>query len=841
MKAGQRSRRLFTCLSVLIADARAHRLQTLATLLGLAVGVAVIVAIHLASQAALQRFQGTFEGLTGVATHQLVGVEPLPASRLNSLRSHPSVLAVHPVVATTLIVPPTELRESPLSLRLVGVDPLFAAPFLQLDVDTLASAAGGRLFERLMTEPGLVVIDRNTLEQFGLSDGELLTVRGPDGLRELPVLAIDEPRLSSANPPLVLADIASAQEIVGLSDRVLRFDLVMATDKGELPLLPGEMLDPAQRRGERANSMTSAFRMNLLCLGFLAVLVGSFVAFNMAQFAVTRRRPLLGRLRCLGCSARDLLAATLLEAGVMGLAASALGVLAGRLLANALVADVARTVSAIYGPLGGIPEPTLDGVVIAGAMALGTFASVAATWSPARSAARTAPVAVAGAIAHDPIPRPRTPLLLLGVAALALVPEGSPVVLPALAVIALLLATATALPRALGLITSRRLKSTVPALAMGRIGSSLARTGGAAGALAMPLAMTIAIVIMVGSFRSEVAGWSEAFLGADVYMKPRFAELAPASAFLDQALLEELAQLPELDALDVLRTVEQVNEERSFFVGGTTLESIRDRGSLRLIEGKDLPTILDGLSVGGALLSEPLSRKSGLHPGDKLPLLTRNGTVMIDVVGVFQDFSYDRGYALLDASTFIEHFGPTPVQSAALLLRPDVDEDALVARLSQAHPDVVFQTVSRLRANVISAFDETFAITYLLQAISTALALVGILTALLCLHLERRHELGVLRALGAGQQTLASLLILEALIIMAVASVAALPTGIALAWILVAVVNTRSFGWSFPMQIDVPAVAGVMALALVAGLAAGVVPWLMARKTAVARQLEPRT
>jgi len=355
----------------------------------------------------------------------------------------------------------------------------------------------------------------------------------------------------------------------------------------------------------------------------------------------------------------------------------------------------------------------------------------------------------------------------------------------------------------------------------------------------MPLAMTIAIVIMVGSFRSEVASWSEAVLGADVYVKPRFAELAPATTHLDQALLDELARLPGIAALDLLRNVEQVDGERSFFVGGASLDSVRQRGSMRLLEGEGLPAVLAGLSRGGALLSEPLARKSGLHPGDTLSLLTRAGTVAVDVVGVFQDFSYDRGYALLDEDTFIEHFGATPVQNAALLLHPDADGEALVAALSAAHPDVVFRTVQRLRADVISAFDETFAITYLLQAISTALALVGILTALLCLHLERRHELGVLRALGARQQTLAALLVLEALIIMAVASVAALPTGIALAWILVDVVNIRSFGWSFPMQIDVTAVGGVMALALVAGLAAGGVPWMMARKLAVARLLEP--
>jgi putative ABC transport system permease protein len=836
-----RGSRRAACLWVLIADARAHRLQTLATLTGLAVGVAVIVAIHLASQAALHRFQDTYRGLTGVATHQLFGVAPLPAARLASLRADPNVLDVHPVVATTLIVPPVGDDGPPRSLRLVGIDPFLAAPFLQLDAEALGSAAGGRLFQRLMLEPGLVAMGSETLSSLDLTEGGRLSVRGPAGMHELTVVAIDDARLSSGSPPFVLADLATAQEIVGLGDKVLRFDLVLEGDAADLPLQPGESLERPERRGERADSMTSAFRLNLLCLGFLAVLVGAFVAFNMAQFSVTRRRPLLGRLRCLGCSARDLLFATLLEAGVMGLAASILGVVFGRWLAGALVTDVARTVSIAYGPLGSVPEPQLDAPVIVGALFLGTFASLAATWGPARSAARTAPIAVAGQVPHDPIPRKATPWLLVAVALLVLIPGESPVLLPALSVICLLLATATALPRVLGALISLRPRSPVAALAAGRIGSSLARTGGAAGALAMPLAMTIAIVIMVGSFRSEVSTWSRAVLGADVYVKPRFSELAPHNSYLDESLLAELDALPGLDGIDRFRTVVQHSAASSFIVCGTLLDSVRQRGTMRLLEGTDLPGVLAGMSSGGTLVSESLAHRSGLHIGDSLPLKTRTGAVTVSIVGVFQDFSLDRGYALLDEAVFIDYFGPRPVQNVALLLEPGADVEALVARLSSEHPDAVFRTVGKLQSDVFEAFDETFAITYLLQTISTALALVGILTALLCLHLERRHELGVLRALGARQRTLAALLLLETMVIMSVAAAAAIPTGLALAWILIAVVNTRSFGWSFPMQVDFGAVGAVMGFALIAGLVAGCVPWFMARRCPVAQLMEPRS
>jgi putative ABC transport system permease protein len=268
------------------------------------------------------------------------------------------------------------------------------------------------------------------------------------------------------------------------------------------------------------------------------------------------------------------------------------------------------------------------------------------------------------------------------------------------------------------------------------------------------------------------------------------------------------------------------------------MEAARARRSMRVLEGGSVLELMDHLDAGDALISEPLARRLQLGPGDTLRLDGRNGQVSVPVAGVFQDFSWDRGYALLSESRYLSLYEDTGVRNAALLLAPGVDAEALGRRLAQEHDGAEFRTVEVLRGEVMKAFNDTFAITYVLQGISTALALIGILTAVLCLHLERRAELGVLRALGARQRTVGELLVAEALILLGVAGLVAVPVGLALSWVLVAVVNTRSFGWSFPMQIDVGAVAGLLGLALVAGLIAGCVPWWMVRRAPVADLLE---
>ena len=146
--------RIRSVLGVLVSDNAAHPLQTLTTLLGVAVGIAVIVAIRLASDAALNQFRGTYDSMAGVATHQLTRVGRLDPARLLALRAHPSVDAVQPVVAATVLIPPAVepppgdqplvvvegQAEAPRSLRLVGVDPFQAAPFLQLSPEALEAS-----------------------------------------------------------------------------------------------------------------------------------------------------------------------------------------------------------------------------------------------------------------------------------------------------------------------------------------------------------------------------------------------------------------------------------------------------------------------------------------------------------------------------------------------------------------------------------------------------------------------------------------------------------------------------------------------------------------------------
>ncbi len=851
MSAGRSGAR--TVLGVLLADARRHALQTATTLLGVAVGVAVVVAIHLSSEAAQASFTNTYGTLAGAATHQLTAVEPIPAARLGELLAAETVRAAQPVVETTVIVA-EPLDDGPRVIRVLGLDPFLSPPFLGAwtnitpddaapgDDSSRATERAAALFERVLIEPRLALLPAPDLLRLGLPPGGgELRVRGPRSETQLRCEPLPGD-WEGGGMPVALMDIASAQEVLELGDGVLRFDLVLEGpgDDDELvaavPLQPGEVLERPARRGERAGTLTRAFRANLLALGFLAVLVGSFLAFNMAQFAVTRRRTLFGKLRCLGCSAQALLIAVLGEAAVVGAIGGVLGVIGGRLLANVMVVHVAGTVSTLYGYIE-TPVPELDGLTALGGIALAIGASVLASWAPARSAARTPPILVAGGVMREPVARARVPLLFAVLAGLLLLPPVGGLVLPALSVLCLLLAVATFIPLLLGWIVRRPPPgSTVLALALGRLRRSLARTGATAGALVMPIAMTLGIVIMVGSMQREIVNWVQATIGADVYIKPVMQELAPWTVRLDDELVDSLETWPGVERVDFLRGVEQRQGDRSFFVAGARITALEQRASLRILEG-DPDTTMQRVRDGDVLISEPLHRKSGLGPGDQLTLQGRDGERQLTIAAVFQDFSFDRGYCLMNEPLFLSLYGDVPVRNAALLLEPGVSAGAVAEALSRRFPEAEFSTVDQLFERIMEAFDNTFRITYALQGISTTLALIGVLTGLLCLHLERRHELGVLRALGATRRTVGQLLLTEALVIVLLDAIVAIPVGLLLSWILIAVVNTRSFGWTFPMTIDLPTMGEVLLLAVTAALIAGIIPWLLVRRARIAQLL----
>jgi putative ABC transport system permease protein len=177
--------------------------------------------------------------------------------------------------------------------------------------------------------------------------------------------------------------------------------------------------------------------------------------------------------------------------------------------------------------------------------------------------------------------------------------------------------------------------------------------------------------------------------------------------------------------------------------------------------------------------------------------------------------------------TYRQYWNDDALTAIALRLEPGRDADQMAADLRAGLAPIQRLRVSpnqTLRADVLAIFDRTFAITSSLQLLATLVAFAGVLSALLSLQLDKQRELGILRAIGLTARQLWGLVMLETGLMGTVAGLLAMPTGYALALILVYIINRRAFGWTLQIQVLPEPFLFALMVAVSAALLAGIYP-----------------
>ncbi|MEJ5200027.1 MAG: FtsX-like permease family protein, partial [Anaerolineae bacterium] len=386
-----------------------HPWQTVLMAIGIMLGVAVIVAIDLANAAAARAFDLSTEAIAGRATHQIVGGPTgLDEALYTRLRVEAGVRPAAPIVTTYVTSP--QLGNRP--LQLLGVDPFAEGPFRSyLFAGDARRAAGfgaeiapaqadptGQLVA-FLTAPGALLVSEDLARGHGLAVGDeiALNVNGRLARGRLVGLLQGADSLSRrALDGLILADIATAQELTGQVGRLDHIDLILPADDNAAVrriaslLPPDAQIVPAAARAGAVAQMTAAFRINLTALSLLALVVGMFLIYNSMTFSVVQRRPLFGTLRCQGVTREEIAGMVLIEALAVGLVGSALGLGLGTLLGQAAVRLVTQTINDLYFVV------TVRGIVVApeslvkGGL-IGILATVASAALPAWEAASSPP------------------------------------------------------------------------------------------------------------------------------------------------------------------------------------------------------------------------------------------------------------------------------------------------------------------------------------------------------------------------------------------------------------------------------------------------------------------
>jgi putative ABC transport system permease protein len=224
------------------------------------------------------------------------------------------------------------------------------------------------------------------------------------------------------------------------------------------------------------------------------------------------------------------------------------------------------------------------------------------------------------------------------------------------------------------------------------------------------------------------------------------------------------------------------------------------------------------------MVSEPWANRHHLTPGMSVQLPTPSGNHTFRVAAIYRDYANERGTLAMSRVTALRHW-PSSVLSRAgvgLYLRPGQALSAVARELplSSATVPVILRSRAELSEYSLQIFDRTFAITRLLALLAVAVSLTGVTAALLAQILERLREQATLRALGAARGFLLRVMCAQALMMGGVASLLAIPLGLATGAFLVHVVNLHAFGWTMPLTMSPRLCANMAAGGLVACLIA---------------------
>lgn len=826
-----------------------HPAQLALALMGIALGVAAIVSIDLSEQNARRAMTLSIEAINGQSTHHIVagptGVSEELYARLRM--SFPRLRALPVIVRSVRVA-----HDSGLPLRLIATDVLEAASY----------GTAWRLDRSLTTDSPLktllndkaVALSPQTAAQLGVTGGDTLTLELAGNPVDLLVAGLITGSADRPVDGLLIADISTAQEILATGPRLTRIDLILETaavhDSIAHWLPAGLRLVSAQSVLQATQDLSAAFHLNLKALSLLALLMGVFLIYSTQNFLIVQRAALFASLRCVGTTRRQLALYLLTEASLLAVLGSLIGLALGAALAHALIQIVSTSVSDLYYRVL-IAELHLPPGTLARGIGAGIGATLLATLIPVIEAGSIAPRPAALRSVRDEIARDR--LRIAAIAGVGLVLMGALIirfgpanVWAAFAslfsiVLGCLLGTPWLLRAALAGMQRLRLSSwpLTARYAVRSTEAGLNRIAVALIAMTLAIATAIGIALMIHSFRISVDHWLRQLLRADLYISSSDEVDQELGAGLSRDLAQRIEQLSAVRAVTSARWVTLDGADQRYTVVAYDLHEEAFSG-FQFLRGTADDIWRRWRAEEIVMVSEPYANHQRIDIGAQLVLPGDNGPATFTIAGVYRDYGSDRGVIAMSRDNYLKYWHDQRLSGIGVYLRDNVDPNQVSLAIDGLDPSATalqIRSNAELRMRSMSIFDRTFTITEVLRILAAFIAFLGLLSSLLALNLERAHEIAVLRSIGLTPKQVQRLTLLQSALASGLAGLAAIPLGILMSSLLIAVINVRSFGWSMNLHIDTILLVQSVMVALAAGALAGLYPGYQAAHAGIAESL----
>ena len=661
-----------------------------------------------------------------------------------------------------------------------------------IDVDALNA---WRLVDgRAPAAPDEIVVDRASAREGDLHVGDATRVFTPEPI-DVTVVGIARYGNADAPGPLTVAlfdEAGAVQHLGGTPGQVDAFvveadpgvsqEAVTAAIADVLPdgveAITGDAYTEESQQIGR--DFMSILRPSLLAFALIALLVGAFSIYNTFAIVVAQRTRDAALMRAIGASRRQVLGSTLLEAAIVGFLGAAVGLAAGIALAAGLTALMAGFT--------GLGATTLQvGLgTVATSFAVGVGVTVVAALVPARRAASIAPVAALREAAVDggrvgPVRAVAGAVALvaglaigaygaLGDGGVAASGVGATLVL--LAAIVLGPVVAPPVVRVLGGPIAR-LRGVTGLLARRNAMRNPRRTASTATALLIGVAVVALFTVIATSVQASLDEIIDRQIAGDVIVQgpdvDGFVGLAPS-------LQQALADLPETaSAAGIGGLPASIDGEDDFltFTDATAVDEVVDLG----ISAGDAAAF----GPGQIAVSDAYADDHGLAVGDTVPVTFVDGATEDLTVGLVYGTTTLAGTYFVDIDTVAPHVPQIGPNVMILEAAPGVSADALddAAEAAAADwPGATIQTREDFAEAQSRSVGQMLVLVYVLLALSIGIALMGIANTISLSTIERRHELGLLRAVGQTRRQVRSMVRWEAVMVAALGTLAGLAVGV---------------------------------------------------------------
>jgi putative ABC transport system permease protein len=806
-----------------------RRSLSLLQLLGVACGAAAVIGMTLSARSALSSFTDAVMFLQGRATHTIERTAgPLDEKILAELMRDRAVLNFSPVIDRKM-----KLEDETL-IRVLGVDPFLdrdiRPEFARMGFSSKNDSNQSGNLDFLLDERA-VFLEAGIAGQLGVSvGGEMNSSKGSFKIAGI-----------FSNPseePLILMDIFHAQEIFSLTGYVDHVDLIL-TDEADFVSRweKGFQIRSSKQKTQTFKAMVRAFRLNLEALSLMALLVAVFLIYNTTMFTVVSRKRDVGILRSMGVSRKEIIIAFLVEILILGALGGALGGVAGYILSFFLTKIVGGAISNIYFFLRPI-SPSWSVLILFSGILLGCLASILGGIYPLVELVRANPVAALQGRAPSRRSA-KTALnaawigIFIVMASVIILAASGRQVYPAFAATFLFLLGAS-------LVTGFVLAFTAPFLklllvrigglsgriAAGNIRQNLGRSGVAVAAFMMALSMLIGLDSMIGSFRESLSWWMGTQLRGDLYVSTASEMEVPLDFY------REILSDPRIDGVDAYRRAEIEIDGKTAYITAIRSDVLKRFSDFAWFSGGN--EHWDEVSRGDVIVSESFVRNFNIRTGDNITLKGNRGLVKLRVAAAFYDYTTEHGLIIMDRNTYISLFDDQAINSISIFIDPDnLHKDEIidkVRKMARQRGLPVF-TKKQLYNNVLQVFDSTFAVTRSMKIITVIIAFFGIAGALMTLFIERRRDFGILRSLGFSTGQVSAMTLLEALGMGFMSFLLSALVGTAFAFILIKVINLRSFNWTIFFYLHWQPYVTAAVTAILASVAAALYPIWKVRKT----------